>query len=148
MKRVEITDCLGRKRSPDRLFEDGSWNCPFCYAAVVAGSIEHAELRCPNPACVARGDYPADRARAELEAAAKRERELADWKATQHWAREYAAEQRSAEAARLDNVRLVAVARGACVNCAHESARYGRTPKYTKHRGVCPKGRNKKLARA
>jgi hypothetical protein len=143
---IEITDCLGRTRSPEKIYEDGSWNCPFCCAAVMAGSVEHAERRCPNPACVARGDYPPERARQEIEETERRERELAEWTERQRWARVYADERRHEEGARLDAVLVEAAARGACVRCAVESARYGRKPKFTRHRISCP--RNKKLAGA
>src|SRR5712691_7310555 len=43
-----LTDVLGRERSIEKVFPDGSFNCPFCTAAVIA-----PKERCENPWCPA-----------------------------------------------------------------------------------------------
>ncbi len=42
----EITTSLGETRIVSKTYEDGSHECPWCYAAVV-----YPTPRCPNPAC-------------------------------------------------------------------------------------------------
>ncbi len=137
---ITITDCLGRERSPDHTYEDGSWNCPFCMAAVQAGSVEHAERRCPNPACFARGDFPVDRARALIEADDMRKVEEAARVRRVNEGIAAQAARMQADRERRHEVTLEAEDVGACVRCALESIRYGRALKLTKHRKQCPKG--------
>jgi len=137
---IEITDCLGRTRTPDTIYEDGSWNCPFCMAAVQAGSTEHAARACPNPACFARlGGYPVERAREALATEAARVREREQRTEVAAWHQRYDAERAAERARAVDAIRTEASARGACVSCAIESTRYGQPAKFTRHRKGCPR---------
>lgn len=138
-----VTDVLGRVREAQE-YPDGSYNCPFCTAAVLAGTPAHEAGACPSPGCYARGGagmpaYPVERAQQEVAAAERRQQEQeARARQVQHSAA-YAAESRRREREQLDSIQAEARARGACPACALDSARWGRAPKYTKHRGACPK---------
>ena len=140
---MTIIDCLGREREPSHIYPDGSYNCPFCSAAVTPVMVAFADRKCPNPGCFARGgigvpSFPVERARelmAEQEREERGRQERAD---LDKWQREYAAEQRAAENARLDAIADEARTRGACVRCALDSARYSRPAKFVRHRKGCP----------
>lgn len=140
-----VEDALGRRREAKE-YPDASYTCPFCAAAVMAGSPAHAAGKCPNPACFARGGagmpaYPPDKAREVLEREEQRKREEAERQRNVEFSRQYREDSRRREEERLETVRREALARAACVRCAVESARYGRTPKYTRHRKGCPHDR-------
>lgn len=77
-----IVDVVGRVRPIDKLYPDGSWNCPFCSAAVPidrACQEYRAECspgtHCPNPACCANPHYPVVRAIEEIARADARAKE-------------------------------------------------------------------------
>ncbi len=147
----EITDVLGRVRTVEKVYPDGSWNCPFCFSAVgvdrdVRDAQRHytgggcGKTHCQNPACFANPHYPPDRARAEVAAAEARAREEASRKEVHRWAMARAEEARQARAAHKAEVRAEAEKRGACVSCALHSLRFGAAvAKFTKHRAVCPR---------
>ena len=140
-----ITDVLGRSREAKE-YPDTSYNCPFCMAAVMAGSPAHIAHACPNPGCYARGGagmppYPLLRAEAEIASSEQRKREEEERASRAKFQLKYAEESRRNEEERLQKIQVEALARGACPACAIESARWGRTPKYTKHKKACPRRR-------
>lgn len=149
----KITDVLGRERSVDKVYPDGSWSCPFCSSPVSAGDLcrgraagyaEQCVLplipHCQNPGCFANPHYPVARAREELAAADRRATEELQRIETREWAARHAEEGRQARAALRAAVRVQAQARGACVGCALHSLRFGSaTAKFTKHRDMCPR---------
>lgn len=129
-----VTDCLGRERSPEKVFPDGSYNCPFCCAAVLA-----AWDGCQNPACLARVSppYPAARAISELAEQEKRQGEE-DARVTNHriWLEQQRADHEekiaweSEQLAECDR-------RGACRRCLFPSGY--RSVKFIRHRRACPR---------
>ena len=140
-----IRDCLGNERQAV-LYQDGSWNCPFCNYAVMIGRPEHTAQKCANPRCFARGgagmpEFPVATAHEILAKQAQRAKEEQDRLAIVEWNRSYAAERAATEQARVAEIASTATAKSACLQCALESAKYGRTPKYTKHRNACPKSK-------
>jgi len=140
-----VTDTLGRTREA-KVYPDTSYNCPFCMAAVMAGSPAHAAHKCPNPGCYSRGGvgmppYPPEKAREDIEREVRRKKEIEERIELERWRREYAEERRNAEEERLATIQIEAMAKGACVPCAIESARWRRTPKFTKHRKGCPRSK-------
>lgn len=134
---VVIVDCLGRSRSPEHVYPDGSWNCPFCVAAVQVGSPAHVARKCPNPGCFARGpEYPFPRETA-LKAIAdieRREQEAKERADVDEFRRAYAEERRAKLAERDNETIAEAKRRGVCVSCALESVKYGRPAKFRRHR--------------
>ncbi len=149
---MNITDVLGRVRAVEKIYDNGSWNCPFCFSAVgvdrdVCETRHYSgrgcgKTHCQNPACFANPHYPPDRARAELAARAARAREEASRKANHEWAMARAEDDRQARAAHQAEVREEAEKRGACVSCALHSLRFGAAEaKFTRHRnpGACPR---------
>lgn len=138
-----IIDCLGREREPSHIYPDGSYNCPFCSAAVTPVMVAFADRKCPNPACFAHGgigvpSFPVERARELMTEQERAERERQERAHLAEWHQQHAAEQRAAENARLDAVAHEARTRGACARCALDSARYSRPAKYIRHRKGCP----------
>jgi hypothetical protein len=77
---TELKNVLGESRPIKHVFPDGSFNCPFCSAAVIAPKTE-----CYNPWCEAHPSMPAAEVVKRREAAAakeaeeKRRREVAEW---------------------------------------------------------------------
>lgn len=138
---VVVVDCLGRERRPEKIYPDGSWNCPFCWAAVVAGTPEHEASACPNPGCFARGpSCPFPRAEAER-LLAEQERRAREQKEREDLNRErerLARERVEARDRQVAYVSAEAERRGACERCAERSTRFGGAPKYTRHRLGCP----------
>jgi hypothetical protein len=133
-----VKDVLGRSRPKGKVWPDGSYNCPFCFAAVPGGET------CPNPACFANPRYPVARAREELALAEAREREKEARAKHQEWQNRYYEEQRQERAKREQEILSEARERGACIRCLDvKSALYGRKPKFVKHRGTCPKERGR-----
>jgi hypothetical protein len=127
-----IVDCLGRERTPEKVWPDGSYNCPFCFGAVMG-----TWTACHNPACWARGEvfspYPVEAARealaaAEAKLAAEKERE--ELKA---WRSQYAAEQAAEEAARWAAAVRDEAAGGPCAQCFRASG----YRKKVRHRTTC-----------
>lgn len=124
-----VRTVLGDERAAEKSYEDGSVNCPFCWAAIRAHELPH----CPNPACFANASWsPASltsyREKHERAAAEKREaeRQRAEIEA---FHKAYAEERRAEEAASIEAVR----AAGYCVRCFTKS--YFR--KKIRHRKVC-----------
>lgn len=117
---MSVFNCLGEERTPDKTWPDGSYNCPFCTAAV-SGEW----TACHNPACTARGEihssYPVERALAEqaaLQASRQREQDRQDirtWQA--QYAREQATEREQRYAAALAAER----SGGPCAACLRAS---------------------------
>lgn len=142
-----ITDCLGETRPITRTYPDGSFDCPFCAAAVRTPA-----RRCSNPWCAA-CDYAFDGQGAPKpsvaetfakKAAADRDRaaELERWTATQRWATQYAHEQNTARQDAYAEKRALAVARKACLVCFDATGRgWADYAKIVKHRGECPRSR-------
>jgi hypothetical protein len=124
---IEVVDCLGRKRLADP-YPDGSYNCPFCWAAV-----RPADGGCPNPACVARPGFPAETAREWLaKEEAKREED-----ARRAWQEQHAKDRATEREQKRQEAIVEANQRGACLRCLFD--RYGRV-KFVKHRKPCPNG--------
>ncbi len=145
-----ITDVLGRTRDKGHTYEDGSYSCPFCGAAVMPddfssrcagwrGTFEG--MHCHNPACAANPHLdpePLKQRIAEQEARAK---EAEEREARHKIHMEYL--QRDKEQ-REEKWRLLATEaneRGACLRCLRKSNWESGTPKFVKHRGTCPRER-------
>jgi hypothetical protein len=133
---LEIADCLGRKRAPEKVWPDGSYNCPFCYGAVMG-----EWKACRNPACFARGDthpsFPVETAREALAAAEQQVLIKGERAAQLKFSRAYA-EERTREDAEWRTEQIAeAKRRGACVSCLFQPG--NRRVKFTKHRNGCPK---------
>ena len=140
---MTIIDCLGREREPTTIYPDGSYNCPFCSAAVTPVMAAFADRKCPNPACFARGgigvpSFPVERAREILAELAREECERKKREDFARWQAEYAKQRRAQENARMNAITHEAWTRGACVRCALDSARFSRPAKYIRHRKGCP----------
>lgn len=134
-----VTNCLGETKAPNRVYGDGSIDCPFCFNPIRFSSEEFAQGKCESPWCFAHPNYPQEQAlqvkaeigRAEQEKIA-RQRNV-----------EFAIERQKREAERRnEEIRLIkqeASIRQACVACALDSIKYGSLKvKYTKHRKKCP----------
>jgi hypothetical protein len=129
--RVLVRDVLGREREPDKTWPDGSYNCPFCFAAV------HPEARpCPNPACTANPAFPIERAREAVARAEERAEEAHKRERLAEWTQKYREDSRRQALERVAAIQTEAMRRGACVRCALKDAPY--RVKYVKHRGTCP----------
>lgn len=136
---VKVVDCLGRSRSPERVYPDGSWNCPFCSAAVQAGTPAHAALKCPNPGCFARGPehpFPRETALKAIADIERCEREAKERAELDAWRRSEGERRRADQEKRDGEILSEAKRRGACVRCALQSASYGRAPRYIHHRST------------
>jgi len=130
-----VTDNTGETRAIEKIYEDGSYNCPFCNYAVFPPP--RGTGRCENPACSM--NISAARAHEMKAAHEARQREEADRKRNHEYAMKRIAEERSAREQHTHDVIAEARSRGACVDCALKSIRYyGSKPKFTKHRGACP----------
>lgn len=134
-----VTDVLGETRVADKVWPDGSYNCPFCWSAAPPQG-------CQNPACSAGAwalSHPEqtrpryEEARRQSEA---RKAEEARRQRDREWGEQYRAEQARERALAQATIEREAHKRGACVRCALENFPY-RAPKYIKHRGKCPKER-------
>jgi hypothetical protein len=137
----EIVNCLGETRTPQPVYPDGSYSCPFCLAGVAGTSPAALARKCPNPACFARHDppFPADVAREIVDKIEARKREERARKELHEERMRLAAESAQAKQVARQAVTDDARVRGACATCAVDSIRYGGTPKFTKHRNGCPK---------
>lgn len=135
-----VTDVLGETRQIEKVYENGSYNCPFC------GYAADLKKGCHNPACSANEyalSHPEQARPAHQKAKASHEARLAEEAERQQineFRTNYAEEQRQERAKKEQEVIQEAHRRGACVRCALEPLPY-RPPKYIKHRGVCPKER-------
>lgn len=137
-----VTDCLGRTRAT-KAYPDGSYNCPFCWAAVNVDTPAFKALKCPNPACFALGgdgrSYPIETAQAVLEAVARKRQEDKEREDLRAWRETYAHEQAEEKRKEREQIIKTAEEKGACTPCALHSAKFGQTPKYIKHRKGCPR---------
>ena len=112
-----IRTVLGDTRPVVRWYGDGSTDCPYCGAALVADRGEIHDGACHNPWCDAHPGYPPERLAAEREKRAAREAERAAEAERARWRREYAAERAAAHQAWLDATYAEARRRGACLAC-------------------------------
>jgi hypothetical protein len=136
-----VRNVLGEERQVEKVFPDGSYNCPFCfsYANVNRGG-------CENPACsagtwaLAHPEQTRPRFEEQRRQAEERKKEEAWRKERDEFSRNYAEEQQREHATKREEVIQEAHRRGACIRCALEPLPY-RPPKYVKHRGACPKER-------
>jgi hypothetical protein len=139
-----IRDCLGREREPDKTYPDGSYNCPFCWAAVIAEYEGHTP-GCKNPGCTARVnergelDFPRDRAEERLKAEQERKAEEKRRADLEEFRRDYAAERSRAQQERLTAALVECRDRKACERCLLKAlgGGFGKA-KFIKHRGPCP----------
>jgi hypothetical protein len=134
-----VRNVLGEERQIEKVWPDGSYNCPFCGSAASPSG-------CKNPACSAgewalsnpektRHHYAEQRRQyEERQAEEKRRQEVREF------SDRYREEQQHKHALKRAQVEGEARRRGACVHCALEPLPY-RAPKYIKHRGTCPKER-------
>jgi hypothetical protein len=128
-----VRDVLGNERTPDKVWDDGSYTCPFCFAAARV-----CDNGCPNPGCHANPAYPIDRALADvarLEAAAKEAKER---EATRVWRERYHREREQETADRRKEIEAECATRGACVRCALQPGWEYKPAHYIKHRKTCP----------
>lgn len=129
-----VVDCLGRERTPDKFWPDGSYNCPFCnYACSPAG--------CPNPACFARVSppFPADMAREIIRKQEASKREEDERSEIRRWSLERAREQSNAQKSFFDSAASQARAVGACERCARSKSDFYRSKiVIVRHRKRCP----------
>lgn len=131
-----IRDVLGRERAVQRTWPDGSWECPFCYNAVIA---ERGEAACRNPGCCANPDMPIAAAQKLVDTAARAERERTEREKLAEWRREAREQEARERSAAWAEISAECERRGACVHCAHEHFRSYRPPRYVRHRKGCPK---------
>lgn len=123
---ISVRTVLGDERVVEKVYEDGSVNCPWCWAAIRAPELPH----CPNPACWANARWDPERLR---EARFRAERELADREAEERrraevrdWSAKYYQERREEE----ERVIREAIVEGYCPACFRTS----RGRKKVKHR--------------
>jgi hypothetical protein len=130
---VTIRNCLGEERAPDKVWADGSHNCPFCTAAV-SGEW----TACHNPACTARGEihssYPVERARAELAAAEGARAREQERQEIRTWQAQYAREQATEREQRWTAAVAAESIGGPCAACLQAS----NYRKSVRHRKQCP----------
>ncbi len=127
-----ITDCLGRERTPEKVWADGAYSCPFCFAAV-AGDWK----ACRNPACFARGDtlppFPVEDARERLARAEAFERQAKEQEELKAWRAQYAAERAREEEQRWTEALEAEANGGPCAACLRASG----YRKKVRHRTAC-----------
>lgn len=136
-----MKDLLGREREIEKTYEDGSFNCPFCHAAVLAPAE-----RCDNPACPASThafENPGceKHFREAIEREERRQAAEATWRRNQQLAMERVAEEHEARRRREHEAMEEARRRGACILCVSKDLSVGREPKFIKHRNGCPRRR-------
>ena len=126
-----IRDCLGRERTPDRVWDDGSYSCPFCWSAAKSDG-------CKNPMCFARVDptFPVERAQALLAAEEERKAETARRERDNEWRRQYQAEQDAEHARKRQALREKCALESYCYHCAFKGFPYI-APKLVRHRKGC-----------
>lgn len=132
-----VKNVLGEERQVDKVWPDGSYNCPFCGSAAPPQG-------CQNPACSA-GEYALSHPEQTRAIYEQRKREADARKEEERWRKErdefsknYAEEQRQERARQQGAIEAECAKKGACVRCALEGFPY-RKPKFVKHRGQCPK---------
>lgn len=126
---VKVFLVTGDFRVAEKVYEDGSVNCPWCFAAIRAHELPH----CPNPACFAAKHHTPERLGVIMAEVARREderaRETRQRLELNAWRETYERERATAERARVDAV----VAAGYCERCFRKSG--GR--KTIRHRLAC-----------
>ena len=133
-----LRDVLNRERPVTRTYPDGSFDCPFCAAAVLAPAA-----RCENPWCPASTyaiEHPSSALlfQAKLDEEVRRQAETAERAANHTTAMAQIAEDRRAHEAWLDAQYKEARRLGACLRCVVQPG--WERSKFIKHRGPCPKG--------
>lgn len=136
---LAVTNVLGETREVEKVYADGSYNCPFCFGAVTPAMVARSG-GCENPARIANKSVSVEWARRQVEAATARRDEEARRQRDLEWGRRYREEQADNERARRRELEAQALARGACTRCLFKDYGWqvGR-PKFVKHRGLCPK---------
>lgn len=131
-----IVDCLGRERTPEKTWPDGSYNCPFCF-----GAVSGEWKACRNPACFARGDtlpaFPADRARELVAAEEARQRAETERQEVKRFRAQYASGRFAEEKARFIAALEAQANGGPCAECLRASG----YRKSIRHRKECPRKR-------
>lgn len=133
-----VTDVLGRTRESDKLYPDGSINCPFCWSAWFP-----SQRYCANPACTAYNpqymtrevaQLIVDREQARKDEEARRQRDHVSAMERIH---SYNSQRNRWEQEQVEEARR----RGACINrkCLFSSSGV----KFIKHRGQCPRERGR-----
>lgn len=127
-----VRDCLGREREPSYVWEDGSYNCPFCASAAKPEG-------CRNPCCFARVEpaFPVERAKELMAAEEERKAETARRERDQEWREQYRAEQETEHARMRQALREKCALESYCYHCAFKDFPY-RAPKLVRHRKTCP----------
>lgn len=132
-----VKDCLGRERTPEHVWPDGSYSCPFCFGAVMGDWNG-----CHNPACAARVDekgaldFPPEVAQKSLVEQEKRAAEVRERAEIEEFRCQYAAERAAETFAQRKAATEECERRGTCLRCLFQ--RSDGKPKYIKHRGPCP----------
>lgn len=128
-----ISDVLGRQKEVTRVYEDGSYECPFCHNGVL-----FPKTACENPWCVANPICPVSAAEKIVADQDKRDEEERQREANNlAWALRFENER----AARDKYVRQKtdeARNGGYCLTCLWSK---GENPYYVRHRNGCPKER-------
>jgi len=83
---------LNHVRTVKRFYPDGSYECPWCCAAVC-----FPEIQCRNPACFTNPYWKAEKLQAELDKIEARKREEERRQRDIEWSRQYREEQRKIE---------------------------------------------------
>ena len=134
-----MLDVLNRERPITRTYPDGSFDCPFCAAAVITPNP-----RCENPWCPASAAAMANPAsapafQAKLDQEETRQRESSERQRNHTLAMERIVEDhRRHEVWRQEQI-AEATKRGACLRCLFAPG-YQRV-KLVRHRGACPRQR-------
>lgn len=138
---MKVRTVLGEEREVERIYPDGSLDCPFCRQPVLVGTFDPiAEyLICPNGFCDAHPGYPPEQLRqARAERAAKAAAE-ARRKRDVEWARKRTSAFRELREAWEKEQFAEARRRGTCIKCLWTGR--GGDPRFVRHRGPCPKSR-------
>lgn len=128
---ITVTTILGESRTPKFIYPDGSFECPFCFCAVI-----HPKTTCDNPACDANPYWTPDGLRARI---AKREA-LAQEETKRKQNHESAMARIRQDRAEEEAWRNEQIAKckegGYCEYCLFQPG-YKRV-KFIKHRTTCP----------
>lgn len=128
-----VKDVLGRERFPQgTIWPDGSYNCPFCWAAVLA----ERGGRCENPQCVARPGFPIAEAERRVREADERAAEEARREQANTWREERRVEEEKERALARGTLLAECEKHDYCQRCALKDFPF-RTKKI-KHRKGCP----------
>ncbi len=133
-----VVDAIGRTRQVERVYPDGSYNCPFC-----GYGVRPTDKGCPNPACPATPGASPERVRAAIAQAEARQAEERRRQQDREWSERYRQEQAVDAARRRDEVLSECRRRGACATCALRPGWQYRPIRFVRHRGACPKARSR-----